>query len=55
MGTLKGLSAGGRSSSLRLDAAVSVALRHKYALQSGKSEGKYGNRTCKRRELTWNI
>ena len=52
MGTLKGLNAGGRSSSLSIEALPSDAFKNEYALQSGKSEGKDGKPNCKKRVIS---
>ena len=47
IGTLGGLTAGGRSSAELSKAAASAAMSNEYALQSGKSYGKHGNPLCK--------
>lgn len=46
-GTFKDLTAGHSRSAFWSMAALSIALEERYGLQSGKSEGKKGNPTCK--------
>ena len=50
MGTPKARMEGGRSFSFSSDVA-SVAIKDEYASVSGKSEGKYGNSTCRRMKV----
>nr|GMC53154.1 B3 domain-containing protein At1g05920-like [Ipomoea batatas] len=50
IGTPKGLMKGGFLSTFSSAAAASIFIKQEYELQSGKSEGKYGNSACKGKE-----
>lgn len=49
MGILKGLMAGGRRCAFSSKSAASLSVKDEYALQSGKSDGKKGKPSCKKK------